>query len=119
MGFVNGFNAQIVEALGNKNPEIRYEAVVAAGNSEVEAAWPHIAALLTSKKTDKPLLLAAIEASVSVDPEKAMEPLVDLMDSDDEDVVAAASEAMAMAEELWGDDDDEDDEDEDEEESCR
>src|SRR5207248_170415 len=32
MRFVKGFNGEIVEALNSRNPDIRYEAVVAAGN---------------------------------------------------------------------------------------
>jgi len=62
MRFVRGFEEQILEALDTENPDIHYEAVVAAGNWGLDAAWPHVAALVTSKKTDKPLLLAAIEA---------------------------------------------------------
>jgi hypothetical protein len=109
MGFVPGFDAQIIEALESKNPDIHYEAVCAAGSREVDAAWPHIAALVAAERTPKPLLLAAIEAVASIRPEYAPETLGDLADSDDEDIVAAVHEAIAMA----GSDLDEDDEDED------
>jgi hypothetical protein len=61
MRYVRGFDAQILEALGSEDPDMHYEAVCAAGAWEVDAAWPHIAALVTSGETDKPLLLAAIE----------------------------------------------------------
>ena len=66
MGFVKGFEAQILEALENADPEIHYHAVEAAGNWELDAAWPHIAQLISSPKTEKWLLIAAIRAAASV-----------------------------------------------------
>ena len=98
MRFVRGFDEQILEALNSRNPDIHYEAVLAAGNWAVEAAWPHVAALVTSGKTDKPVLLAAIDAVASIRPHEAAAILDDLADSDDEDIVAAVHEAMAVAE---------------------
>ena len=109
MRFVRGFDEQILEALDSKNPDIHYEAVRAAGNWEVDAAWPYIATLVTSGETDKPLLLAAIDAVASIRPQEAPEILGDLADSDDEDIAEAVYEAMAMAEGP-SDGDDEDDE---------
>ena len=98
MRFVRGFDEQILEALDSKNPDIHYQAVCAAGNWEVDAAWPHITALVTSGGTDKPLLLAAIEAVARIRPQEAAEILNDFTDSDDEDIVEAVFEATAMAE---------------------
>ena len=105
MRFVRGFDEQILEALDSTNPDIHYEAVRAAGARGVDAAWPHIAALVTSGGTDKPLLLAAIEAVASIRPREAAEILDDLTDSDDEDIVEAVSEAMTMAEGLADEED--------------
>ena len=68
MRFVRGFDQQILEALDSKNQDIHYEAVLAADNWAVDAAWPHVAALVTSGETDKPLMLAAIEAVASIRP---------------------------------------------------
>jgi HEAT repeat protein len=110
MRYVRGFDAQILEALESENPDIHYEAVCAAGNWGVEAAWPRIAALVVSGETDKPLRLAAIEAVASIRPQEAPEILEDLTDSEDEDIVEAAYEALAMAE---GQSDESDEEDED------
>jgi len=113
MRFVRGFDDQILESLDSENPEIHYEAVCAAGDWAVDEAWPHIAALVASEETEKPLLLAAIDAVAGIRPQEASEILGDLTDSDDEDIVDAAFEAMAMA---GGPSDDEfDDEDEDDE----
>lgn len=109
MRWVHGFDGQILEALNSANPEIHYEAVRAAGNWEVDAAWPHLAALVTSKSTAKPLLLAAIGAVASIRPEEAGIILVDLTDALDEEIVEAAYEAMAIAS---GSSDDEDEDEE-------
>ena len=98
MRFVRGFGDQILEALESADPDVHYEAVCAAGNWEVDAAWPHITTLVTSKETEKPLLLAAIDAVASIRPREAGGILVDLTDSDDEDIAEAAYEAMSMAE---------------------
>jgi hypothetical protein len=97
MRFVRGFEEQILEALASTNPDIHYEAVVAAGNWGLDAAWPHVAALVASRKTKKPLLLAAIDAVASIRPHEALEILDDLADADDEDIADAVHEAMAMA----------------------
>jgi len=110
MQFVRGFDDQILESLDSKNPDIHYEAVCAAGTWEVDAAWPHIVALVTSEETEKSVLLAAIDAVAGIRPQEAGAILVDLTDSDDEDVVEAAYESMAMAEEPLDDEyDDEND----------
>jgi len=104
MRFVRGFDPQILEALNSPSPEIHYEAVLAAGNWEVDAAWPHLAALVTSAKTEKSLRLAAIDAVASIRPHDALELLDDLADSDDEDIADAVHEALATAEGRSGDD---------------
>ncbi len=111
MQFIRGFDKQILESLKSQNSDIHYHAVCAAGNWEIDAAWPHIAALVASEETEKELLLAAIEAAAFILPHKASEILSPLLDSDDEDIVDAVYEALAMAGELY---DDEDDDDEDE-----
>jgi HEAT repeat protein len=104
-----GFEREIVAALEGQNPDVRYEAVCAAGVWSVGAAWPHVAALVSAEKVDKPLRLAAIDAVTSIRPEDAAETLGDLLDSTDEDIVEAVHEALATAEGV-PDDDEEDDE---------
>jgi uncharacterized protein (UPF0147 family) len=106
MRFIRGFDEHIVEELDNRNPDIQREAVLAAGNWGVGAAWPHIADLIHSGRTSKPLLLAAIEAVPSVCPRQASEVLSGLIESDDEDIIEAVQEALAMAEESSGEDED-------------
>ncbi|MCK4304892.1 MAG: hypothetical protein KAY24_11695, partial [Candidatus Eisenbacteria sp.] len=91
---------QILEALKSDAQDIYYEAVCAAGAWGVEGAWSHVAALVTTDHTDKHLLLAAIDAAANIRPLEAPEILADLTDSDDEDIVEATFDALAMAE-LW------------------
>jgi hypothetical protein len=113
MRFVRGFDTQILEALNSKNPDIHYQAVCAAGNWQLDAAWPHIAALITPGITDKPLLLAAIEASASIRPQEASEILSVLTNSNDEEIVEAVYEALTLAGGTSEDEDsDKDDDDE-------
>lgn len=117
MRFIPGFDDQIHEALDSEDPEIHYQAVCAAGSREVDAAWAHVAALVTADDTDKPLRLAAIDAAAGIRPLEAAEILSPLTDSDDEDIAEAALEALAMAGAAAEFDEDEDqDEDEDEDE---
>jgi hypothetical protein len=73
----------------------------------LKGAWSHIVSLVTSEDTDKPLLLAAIEAVPGIRPHETAEILDDLMDSEDEEIVDAVQEALAMAGEPWEDDEDE------------
>jgi len=104
MGFIRGFDDQILEALGSENPDIQYEAVSAAGNWGIDAAWPQIATILAAGESDKPLLLAAIEAAANIRPQEAGEFLLALTESNDEDIAEAAYEAMAMVDMPWDQD---------------
>ena len=103
MRWVRGFDDQILESLDSESQHIHYSAVCAAGNWELDAAWPHVSQLVRSKGIDKPLLLASIDAVASIRPQETGMVLVDLTDSEDEEIVEAAHEAMAMAEASSGD----------------
>ena len=107
MRWVRGFDDQILLALKSDDPEIHLEAVIAAGNWELDAAWSHVVKLVNDAHTPKPLLLAAISAVGGIRPAEAGEILVDLADSDDEEIAEAADEAMAEAEIDAGEEDDE------------
>ena len=104
MRFVSGFDDEIVASLDDPDEEVSYEAVNAAGAWEVDAAWPHVSALLTAAATDKVLLLAAIEAALAIRPREAEPLLADLSDSDDTDIADAAGSAMMMASSPFDDD---------------
>ena len=110
MRYVRGFPDEIVAAFNDPDEEIRYEAVCAAGNWELDAAWPQVSALLAAHGTDKALLLAAIEASASIRPQEAEPLLAELSDSHDADIADAADNAMMMASAPFDDEFDDDSE---------
>jgi len=116
MGYVRGFEDQVLASLENENPGIFYEAVCAAGNWGIEAAWPYINELLNREDIDKALLIAAIDAAATTNPTGAVDILDEFASSDDEDIAEAAEEALfnaGIATDDLLDDDDDYDEDED------
>jgi hypothetical protein len=96
MQHIQGFEPQILQALKSSDEKIHLEAVRAAGDMEVGEAWAHVAELASSKATEKNLRLTAIEALPFLKPKKSLPVLHELTDSDDEDIVEAAYEAIAM-----------------------
>ena len=107
MCWIRGFDVQILEALKSADADIQNEAVVAAGNWELAAAWSHVVALVQDAGTPKPLLLSAIDAVASIRPAEARTMLADLADSDDEEIAEATDEAIGMAEAASAGEDDE------------
>lgn len=105
MRFVSGFENEVLESLDSKNEDIRYEAVHAAGVCELSAAWGHIQALLAAKETPKRLLLAAIQASLWVNPDEAVPALDHLSRSSDEEIAQAAIAAINEASDTTSDED--------------
>lgn len=100
MRFVPGCEDQILAALSSPNQDIRYQAVRAAGNWQIDAAWPQIDTILGADPVDKALLIAAIEAAVSIRPQASADLINELTNAEDEDIADAAFEALAMAEGL-------------------
>ncbi len=98
MQWVAGFDGPILEMLQSRNPALRYEAVRAAGNWGLDAAWPRVAALVDSETTPKRLLLAAIAAAAEIRPGETGALFERLVDSEDEEIEEAVSEALLMAE---------------------
>jgi hypothetical protein len=107
MQWVRGFDKQILDALNNTDPEIHCEAVEAAGNWELDAAWSHIVLLVDNARTPKPLLLAAIGAVAKIRPQQARTILSKLAEPQDEEIAEAANDAIMLAE-IPTDDDEED-----------
>lgn len=105
MRYVHGFEDQILEALDSEDPDMLYEAVCAAGNWRLDDAWPRLTALFASEETDRDVLFAAIEAVTDIRPQEAGVILVDLADSEDEEIAEAATEAMVLAEDYSGESD--------------
>jgi hypothetical protein len=98
MVFIRGFEPQILEAMESPDPEIRSQAITAAGTWEIEEAWPRVTALVHSDATPKSLLLAAIQAVATLRPKEAPGHLEHLASSEDEEIAAAVEEALSMAE---------------------
>jgi hypothetical protein len=107
MRWVRGFDDQILEALKSGDAEIQREAIQAAGDWELAAAWSHVLALVRDAATPKSLLLAAIGAVASIRPAEPRSVLADLADSDDEEIPQTVDEAIGMAETLPDEEDDE------------
>lgn len=126
MRFVPGFDDEIVEALGDDDAKILYQALCAAGDQGVDGAWPYVRRLVLAAASGAPILpddpdaewsilLAAMNAVASIRPLEAHETLSGLVESDDEDISEAALDVLVMVEGLWMDEDeDEDDYGEDE-----
>lgn len=110
MSWIRGFEAETLEVLNSRNPALQREAVRAAGNWQLDAAWPRIAALIGSETTERSLLLEAIGAAAILRPEEACPFLMDLAGSEDEEIAEAANEALM---EPGYDEADSEDEDED------
>jgi len=110
MRWVRGLDNQILAALKSADPKIQCEAVKAAGNWGLDAAWFHIVELVNDAHTPKHLLLAAISAVGSIRPAEAGNILVDLADSMDEEIAEAVDEAMAEGEMFSDEEDDDEDE---------
>lgn len=99
MGYVDGFEDEILESLESENPDIVYEAVTAAGTWQIEEAWPFVEELIINRdETDKSLLIAAIIAAPQIRPGEAAELLSapDLSYPDDEEIAEAVEEAREM-----------------------
>lgn len=107
MQYVSGFEEEILEALKSPNPEIRCEAVRAAGNWEMDEAWGPVQAILMSPGADRELLLAAIEAAACIRPEQAEKTLGHLLNTEDEEIEDAVSEALMFAREILNSEGDE------------
>ena len=104
MGYVNGFEKEITEAVQSAAEPILFEAVRSAGSQEIAATAPRIRELAQSATVDPDTRLAAIEALPFVD-DGAEEILRQLVGSDDEEIAQTAE--IALDELMYQDDLDE------------
>ena len=93
MGWVAGFDDELLDAVRNGTGVHLAEAVRAAGQMEVMEAAPILRDLVVSDETERDLRLEAILALPHVDPD-SYEMLQKLTRSKDEDVAAIAREAL-------------------------
>jgi uncharacterized protein (UPF0147 family) len=115
MRFVPGFETETLEALKSTDPEIHREAVMAAGEKELDEAWPHILKLVQDSSVEKGLRIAAIGAIGSIRAEESRGILMNLADSDDEDIAEAADDAVSLMEPEYEEEEEEDEDDEEDE----
>jgi uncharacterized protein (UPF0147 family) len=108
MGFVRGFEREILEALRSTDGDLLYEAVRAAGNAEIAEAAPILETFALSDQTDRDVRLESITALPSVDHD-CFDLLDELADSGDDEIRAAAEEAIEELQ-MFGEDLEEDDE---------
>lgn len=94
MGYLRGFDAEIMKALGSGVGPLVLEAVVAAGQADVVEAGPHVLALAAADETEHALRMAAIEALGRLNPEGTRRLLAELRRSPDAEILAAAEEAL-------------------------
>ncbi len=108
MRFVQGFEAEIVEALESADPMTLFQAVQAARDQGVLQAWPRIRELVRTAASGLPLIpehpglgrsivMAAMHAVAMIRPDKAEEMLSPFIDSNDEDLADAAMGALDVA----------------------
>ena len=95
--------SKILESLQSKDTELKYQAIQAAGNWGIAESWPDISDVLSNQDADTNLLLAAIDAAVKIGHHDAMAVLSELFDrsSDNDDIIDAVHEALAMLDELF------------------
>ena len=103
MGWVDGFDDQILEALESDDEASHREAVHAAGEQGLDQAWSYVVGLVNAKDTDKDLLLTAVLAAGNIRSDGAAAALAHLADSEDEDIRDAVAEALVLNEGVYVD----------------
>lgn len=109
MRFVQGFKAEIVEALESDDPVTLFQAVQASRDQAVPGAWPRIRELVRTAASGIPLipehpglgrslLMAAMHATAAIRPDEAEELLGEFIGAADEDLSDAAMAALDVAE---------------------
>lgn len=103
MGYVRGFEREILESLGSDDDRILYQAVAAAGEAYLGKAAPAVEAIASDEQADRELRIAAILAIPKVMGASATELLDELARSTrdreiEEAVEEAAGESLMWAE---------------------
>ncbi len=117
MGWLNGFDRELLEAVKSSSGNHLIEAVRAAGDAGLTSAAPRIRELAASDKTERVLRLQAIQALPFVD-EDSFELLEELSQSKRPEIAEAAEDAIdeLVIQQRLDDEFDEEDEELDDEE---
>lgn len=94
MGYLPGFDSQIMKALGSGVDPLVLEAVVAAGQADVVDAGPFVLDLAAAEETTPQLRVAAIAALARLNPTGSKKLLAELRRSPDAEILAAAEDAL-------------------------
>lgn len=110
MGYLPGFEEMILEAMADGGHEgVRREALLAAGNQEIDAAGPEVLRIAGDHDAPVELRIAAIAALETIYPEGSQELLETLAEDKHEQVAEAASttlEERVVFGSLYSDDED-------------
>lgn len=98
MGYIPGFDREILDALAHAEGDVLFEAVRAAGSRSIDDAWPRILEILRTEREDKDLLIAAMNATAGIRPADAGFLMIDFIDSADPEIAEAALDIMAECE---------------------
>jgi len=94
MGFVSGFDAEIVEAIRSEDESIRFIGVLAAGEACCGEAAPELCRIAVDDEVDRNLRLAAIFAMPNMELEAVDDTLYELSSSSDAEIAESAEEAL-------------------------
>lgn len=94
MGYIAGFDEEILAALDSDDEDVKREALRAAGRQNLQTAGKTLAAVASNPNAAKPLRLAAIEALGTVDPLNSLDLLNELYDDEDDEIAEMAEYAL-------------------------
>jgi HEAT repeat protein len=95
MGFIPGFDNQLIEALETGSPALRYEAVCAVENARLADAGPYIRTIACDENAEQELRIAAVRAIPNLSIDNASALLQRLAGSKDKVISEAASLAIS------------------------
>ncbi|HVS04211.1 MAG TPA: hypothetical protein VMT16_15715 [Thermoanaerobaculia bacterium] len=96
MGYLPGFEQEILGLLRDQQPEVVFEAVRAVAQAEVREAGDRVLALAQAEDAGVDLRVAAIEALAALEPRGALEALRELSADGHQLVEEAALDALAL-----------------------
>lgn len=94
MGHLQGFEAQVLEAVRSASGDVRLQAVQAAGELELAAAGELVMALAASDDTEEDLRVEAIYAVAGIRPDGGDDLLHALVEHENDEIATAAEDAL-------------------------
>lgn len=94
MGYIAGFDEEILAALDSDDEDVKREALRAAGRQNLQTAGKTLAAVASDPNAAKPLRLAAIEALGTVAHLNSLDLLNELYEDEDDEIAEMAEYAL-------------------------